>query len=82
MNRRINTIQIVILVVADEQTLLFSGVALVISIASFFWRLFPMVRKMDSDDMIQPMGYSLILGIMIGAFILIFLAAILVTVFV
>ena len=72
---------VVILVVADEQTLLFSGGALVISIASFFWRLFPLVRKMDRDDQIQPMGYSLILGIMIGAFILIFLAAIFITVF-
>lgn len=69
---------IVVLVVADEQTLMFSAVALIVSIASFFWRLFPMVRKMDREDMIQPMGYSLILGIMIGAFILIFLSAIIV----
>jgi hypothetical protein len=71
---------IVVLIVADEQTLIYSGVALVISIASFFWRLFPMVRKMDKEAMIQPMGYSLILGIMIGAFILIFLSAIIVAV--
>jgi hypothetical protein len=71
---------IVVLIVADEQTLIYSGVALVISITSFFWRLFPMVRKMDKEAMIQPMGYSLILGIMIGAFILIFLSAIIVAV--
>jgi hypothetical protein len=71
---------IVVLIVADEQTLIYSGVALVISITSFFWRLFPMVRKMDREDMIRPMGYSLILGIMIGAFILIFLSAIIVAV--
>ena len=34
---------IVILYTADDQTLIFSGVALVISIASFFWRLFPLI---------------------------------------
>jgi len=72
---------IVVLVIADEQTLMFFAAALIVSIASFFWRLFPMIRKMDREDMIQPMGYSLILGIMIGAFILIFLSAILVEIF-
>lgn len=72
-------ILIAILIVGDEQTLLFSAGALIISIASFFWRLFPLVRKMDSEGQIQPMGYSLILGIMIGAFILIFLVALIMT---
>ena len=66
---------IVILYTGDEQTLIFTSVALVISIASFFWRLFPLIRKMDRDDQIEPKNYSAVLGWMILAFILVFLAA-------
>lgn len=73
---------IVILYVADEQTLLFAGVAMVISIASFFWRLFPLARKMDRERQLDPPRYSVVLGWMIAAFILIFLAAVLVTAFI
>jgi hypothetical protein len=67
---------IVILFTADEQTLILTSAALVISIASFFWRLFPLIRKMDRDDQIDPKNYSAVLGWMIFAFILVFLAAI------
>ncbi|KAA3646774.1 MAG: hypothetical protein DWQ07_11270 [Chloroflexi bacterium] len=67
---------VVILIVADQRTLLFSGIALVISIASFFWRLFPLIRQMDREDQLVPRNYSIVLGWMIGGFILIFLTAI------
>ena len=70
---------IVILYTANDQTLIFSSIALVISIASFFWRLFPLIRKMDRDDQIDPKNYSRVLGGMILAFILAFLAAILIS---
>ncbi len=53
---------IVILYTADEHTLILSGIALVIAIASFFWRLFPLIRKMDRDDQIDPKNYSAVLG--------------------
>lgn len=66
---------IVILFTADDQTLVFSSTALVIAIASFFWRLFPLIRRMDRDDQINPKNYSAVLGWMILAFILAFLAA-------
>ena len=68
---------IVILFTADDQTLVFSAVALVLSIASFFWRLFPLIRKMDRDLQLDPKNYSAILGVMISVFILVFLIAIL-----
>jgi hypothetical protein len=67
---------IVILYTADEQTLILAGAALVLSIASFFWRLFPLIRKMDRDEQIEPRNYSVVLGWMILAFIFVFLAAI------
>jgi hypothetical protein len=66
---------VVILYTADEQSLLLTSVALVISIASFFWRLFPLIRRMDRDDQIDPKNYSAVLGLMILAFILVFLTA-------
>ena len=71
---------IVILCTADDQTLIFTAIALVISIASFFWRLFPLVRNMDRDDQIDPKNYSATLGWMIAAFILVFLIAIFISV--
>jgi len=72
---------IAILFTADAQTLTFSGAALVISIASFFWRLFPLIRKMDHDDQIDPKNYSALLGWMILAFILIFIVAVVLSIF-
>lgn len=71
---------IVILNEADNQTLTLTGIALVISITSFFWRLFPLIRKMDREGQINPKNYSRILGWMILGFILIFLTAIFVSV--
>ena len=69
---------IVILFTADVQGLFYTGVALVISISSFFWRLFPLIRKMDREDQIDPMNYSAILGLMISGFVLVFLVALLI----
>lgn len=70
---------IVILYTADDQTLVLSSIALVISIASFFWRLFPLIRKMAREDQLDPRNYSSVLGMMISAVILVFLAAVFVT---
>lgn len=67
---------VAILLTADEQTLLYASIALVISIASFFWRLFPLIRSMDREHQIDPEHYSTVLGWMILAFILIFVVAI------
>ena len=69
---------IVILFTADDQAMIHTGAALAVSIASFFWRLFPLIRKMDSEDQIEPKNYSAALGWMISVFILMFLTAIIV----
>ena len=63
---------IVIVCTADQQTLLITGVALVISISSFFWRLFPLIRKMDRDSQIEPKNYSAVWGWMILAVVRVF----------
>ena len=71
---------IVILYEADNQILTLTGIALVISIASFFWRLSPLIRKMDREGQISPKNYSAILAWMILGFILVFLTAIFVSI--
>ena len=60
---------IVILATADETTKLFTVAALILSIFSFFWRLFPSIRRMDRDGQITPKGYSKTLGVMIASFV-------------
>lgn len=69
----------VIIFTADVQGLIFTGAALVISISTFFWRLFPLIRKMDRADQIHPKNYSKTLGILIAALVAALLAALFVT---
>jgi hypothetical protein len=64
---------IVILFTADERTLALTSVALALAIGSFFWRLFPLIRRMDQREQIDPRNYSVVLGWMILVFILVFL---------
>lgn len=66
---------VVILVSAGETTQLQAVVALIASIFSFFWRLFPGIRSLDAMGGITPSGYSTTLGWMIAGFIGLFVAA-------
>lgn len=66
---------IVILATANAHTVFLTGLAMAFSIASFFWRLFPLIRKMDAAGEIHPQNYSAVLGWMILAFVIIFLVA-------
>ena len=54
-----------------------SLIALALATLTFFWRLFPLIRKMDKNDQIKPKNYSKTLGVMIFIIIVLFgLAAI------
>jgi len=68
-----------ILCTSNEETIRFAAIALIISIASFFWRLFPLIRKMDREDQLDPKNYSKVLGWMILGFILVFILSFLLT---
>ena len=59
---------IVILFTGDNKTKLYSVVALIMTILSYFWRLHPIIKNMDSRGQITPKGYSRTLGIMIIGF--------------
>ncbi len=47
--------------------------AMVISIATFYVGLYPLARKMDSEDMLIPKGYSKTLAGMISILVIVFL---------
>jgi hypothetical protein len=65
----------VIIAVGNKATQLYSLVALIISVATFFWRLYPLIKAMDANNEIAPKGYSKTLAIMIAAFIAVFTLA-------
>lgn len=65
----------VIVLFADMNSQRLSLFALAIATLSFFWRLFPIIRKMDKDGQIAPPNYSVVLSIMIFAFIVVFVVA-------
>lgn len=45
-------------------------IAMVVAIASFYWRLFPLIRQLDRAGQIAPRGYSTVLGVLIAGFML------------
>jgi hypothetical protein len=66
----------VIIIFADAETQRISVMTLIIAILSFYWRLFPLIRKMDQKGQIEPRNYSVVLGSMIFVFVVIFLIAV------
>lgn len=70
---------IVIVLTADEFTQTLSVTALILSISSFFWRLYPSIKRMDKRNEISPKGYSKTLGIMIFSFLAVFTSALLIS---
>ena len=65
-----------IILTAPPETALFSAVALVITVASFYLRLFPILRRMDARGELSPRGYSRTLALMIAGFITAFAVAV------
>jgi hypothetical protein len=62
----------VIVVLGDPIVQFFGVLALVISISTFYWRLFPLIRKMDSAGQVTPRNYSRTVGAMILVMIIVF----------
>ena len=63
-------IGIVVIIWGNIQTQLGTAAALVLSISSFFWRLYPAIKKMDDKGQIDPKGYSKTLLGMIVSFVI------------
>ncbi len=67
----------VILLVGDESIKPWTVGVMILSIATYFWRLHPIIRDLDSRGYITPKGYSKILFAMIVGFIALFSGALL-----
>ncbi|MBI9009013.1 MAG: hypothetical protein JEZ05_03195 [Tenericutes bacterium] len=61
---------IVVVIFGNYNTQIFTVLALIISILSFYWRLFPAIKRLDKANRISPKGYSKTLNYMIMAFVL------------
>ena len=68
----------VILFFGSTQVKVISSGAMILSIGSFFWRLFPLIRKIDLEGMIDPQNYHKTLAIMILSFMGLFLVALMI----
>lgn len=65
----------VILVTGTETVRVGAVVAMILSIATYFWRLHPTIKKLDAMGCITPKGYSKALGWMIAGFMVMFTLA-------
>lgn len=64
-----------IIITGNAATKVFSTIALIFSILTFFSRLYPGIKRMDKEGQITPHGYSGTLAIMIVSFVVVFLIA-------
>ena len=73
---------LVILFVGNETTKLFGVVAMILSIATYYFRLHPIIKKLDTMGEITPKGYSKALFYMITGFMLMFSIAVIIYFFI
>ncbi|MHA1777872.1 MAG: hypothetical protein ACTSWC_13980 [Promethearchaeota archaeon] len=66
-------LMIVILAFGNEKMISFMALAMAISILSFYWKLYLLIRKIVQNEQIETKNYSKTLAIMIGAMIIAFL---------
>ncbi|MFN0204211.1 MAG: hypothetical protein ACKVTZ_22025 [Bacteroidia bacterium] len=66
---------IVILFTGNDTTIIYSVIALVPTISSFYWRLYPAIKEMARKGQINPTSYSNTLAIMIAFFLGMFVCA-------
>lgn len=69
------TLLFVIVLFGSPMLKVLSVFVLILSILSFYWRLYPIIKRLDNDGHITPKGYSKTLGLMIGSFIIVFVIA-------
>ena len=64
----------VIIFLGSEEIQRYSLIALGVATLSFYWRMFPLIRRLDKSGQIQPRNYSMIIGgmifVLISSFVL------------
>ncbi len=69
---------IVVVVFGNLETQFYAVIALILSILSFYWRLFPIIKLLDKEGRISPKGYSKTLNLMIIGFLAMFVIVLLI----
>ena len=69
---------LVLIFTAPELTLILAAISMVITIGSFYWRMYPIICKADADGQIKPKGRSRMLGMMVAGLQLSFIVTILI----
>lgn len=67
-----------VVLVGNPEIKVFSVFALILSVLTFFWRLYPAVKAMDAAGQIVPRGYSRTLARIILGLVAVFVGALLV----
>ncbi len=62
----------VILFTGSDTTKFYAIISMIISIATYFWKLHPIIKRLDDLNEIEPKGYSKTLGSMISGFLFVF----------
>lgn len=70
---------VVIIATGSDVTKTWSAIVMVLSIGTYFWRLHPIIKQMDMEKRITPVGYSRTLGIMIASFMAVFVISLIVS---
>lgn len=70
---------LVVLVTGSDLTKFFAVITMILSIATYFWKLHPIISRLDQAGKITPQGYSLKLGKMIKGFLVMFSLALVFT---
>ncbi len=63
---------VVILLTGSDTTKFYAIISMIISIGTYFWKLHPIISRLDDLGGISPKGYSITLGKMISTFLLVF----------
>ena len=74
-------ILLVVLFTGTRQTKIWAVAAMILSIATYFWKLHPLIVKLVAMGKITPKGYSRTLGLMIAGFLIMFSGALAVYLF-
>ena len=69
---------LVVLFTGTEITKMWAIIAMILSIVTYFWKLHPIIKKLDNMNKITPKGYSKTLGLMISGFLLMFIISLII----
>ncbi|MEJ2758803.1 MAG: hypothetical protein P8046_10020 [Anaerolineales bacterium] len=69
---------VILVLMAPTQILLLVGASLFVTVASFFWRMFPLVSKFDANGFIQPAGRAKTMGLMVAGLEVLLIGAVII----